>query len=45
MKRVFLGAVRLQISEILTERQGGELSIGVVEAIDEGKYDHILQTI
>ena len=40
--RVFLGAVRLQIREILTERKGDELSIGVEEAVNEGKYDRRL---
>ena len=43
MVRIFLGAVRLQISEILIERKGDESGIGIREAINEGKQYHALE--
>ena len=40
MIRVFLAAVRLQISEALIERKGDELSFGIREAENKGTtYD------
>ena len=41
--RIFLGAVRLQLSEILIERKGDESGIGIREAINEGKQYHVLE--
>ena len=41
---MFLGAVRLQISEILIERKGDESAIGIREAISEGKSYHLSVT-
>ena len=43
MFRIFLGAVRLQLSEILIERKGDEAAIGIREAINEGKQCHVLE--
>ena len=41
--RIFLGAVRLQLSEILIERKGDESGVGIREAVNEGKQHHVLE--
>ena len=44
MIRIFLGAVRLQVSQILIEREGDESAIGIREAVNEGKFYHVSDT-
>ena len=44
MIRVFLGAVRLQIGEMLIERKGDESALGIREAVNEGKSYHLSVT-
>ena len=41
MIRIFLGVVRLQVSEALIERKGDEIASGKKEAITEGKTYNI----